>query len=348
MRRSRWPSSPWHHATRPGRGVRHRGGPSALDATRGALRRADLCDGEGASGGSHGGGPGPYSVPGDLIGAHVEVRADRALGRISHRGAVVRVSIPARSQGDASPTPPTCRPSGPRMPCGTSSTCAPSPTARPSHRSRPRGAVRHEPALNQAASGLSALGSGASRWTRPGRRRLLACIRSRGHRREADRAHPGTSCRTSSATARYHRTGLSPVRARSRSLRGRGSESTSPGYPTISRTGLRSQPSIRVFARSSRRAPMSAPTSVISAKRRGLLRRLKLGKVLGTGIRTHTARLHPTMTLEPWDDTAAVTYNPALFLELTTLRFLDDAAYAGSGSRRGRRDPLSATTVADA
>lgn len=32
-----------------------------------------------------------YSIPGDLIGARVEVRADRALVRVSHRGAVVRV-----------------------------------------------------------------------------------------------------------------------------------------------------------------------------------------------------------------------------------------------------------------
>jgi DNA replication protein DnaC len=41
--------------------------------------------------------------------------------------------------------------------------------------------------------------------------------------------------------------------------------------------------------------------------------------------RAHKARLDPAMTLERWDDSAKVTYDRALWSELTTLRFMEDA-----------------------
>jgi DNA replication protein DnaC len=101
-------------------------------------------------------------------------------------------------------------------------------------------------------------------------------------------------------------------------------------------------------------------TSTVSSELRAVLRRLKLGQMLDTlperltlarqnhlphvdflelvltdevarrdrtsaSVRARAARLDPTMTLEAWDDTAAVTYDQTLWSELTTLRFTDDA-----------------------
>ncbi|HLI53280.1 MAG TPA: hypothetical protein VKU88_03060 [Acidimicrobiales bacterium] len=45
-----------------------------------------------------------YSIPGDLIGARVEVRADRSLVRVSYRGAVVKVH-PRQAPGGRSTDP---------------------------------------------------------------------------------------------------------------------------------------------------------------------------------------------------------------------------------------------------
>src|ERR1700694_3371825 len=93
---------------------------------------------------------------------------------------------------------------------------------------------------------------------------------------------------------------------------------------------------------------------------RSLLRRLKLGRSLDTlperlslarqntlshaeflelvladevdrrdrtsaGLRARAAHLDPTMVLDAWDNTAAVTYDHALGAELCTLRFVADA-----------------------
>jgi DNA replication protein DnaC len=106
---------------------------------------------------------------------------------------------------------------------------------------------------------------------------------------------------------------------------------------------------------------MSAPAPAISSELRALLRRLKLGKALDTlperlvlarsrslahaeflelvladevtrrdvasaGVRARAARLDPAMTLERWDDTATVNFDHQLWSELTTLRFVEDAA----------------------
>jgi len=105
-------------------------------------------------------------------------------------------------------------------------------------------------------------------------------------------------------------------------------------------------------------ASTAAPT--ISAELRSLLRRLKLGRSLDTlperlalarqnslshaeflelvfadeverrdrssaGRRARAAHLDASMVLDAWDDTAAITYDRALWSELTTLRFVEDA-----------------------
>jgi DNA replication protein DnaC len=105
---------------------------------------------------------------------------------------------------------------------------------------------------------------------------------------------------------------------------------------------------------------MSAPAASISPELRGLLRRLKLGKALDTlperlvlarsqslahaqflelvlsdeverrdrasaGMRARAARLDPAMTWERWDGSAKVSFDMALWSELVTLRFVEDA-----------------------
>jgi len=105
-------------------------------------------------------------------------------------------------------------------------------------------------------------------------------------------------------------------------------------------------------------ASTAAPS--VSPELRGLLRRLKLGRCLDTlperlalarhnslghaeflelvfadevdrrdrtsaGLRARAAHLDATMVLDAWDDTAAVTYDKALWSELTTLRFVEAA-----------------------
>jgi len=105
-----------------------------------------------------------------------------------------------------------------------------------------------------------------------------------------------------------------------------------------------------------------APMTVTS-ELRAVLRRLKLGQMLDTlperlalarhnhlphadflelvltdeiarrdrtsaMVRARAAHLDPTMVLEGWDDTAAVTFDRTMWAELTTLRFVDDNANA--------------------
>ena len=105
---------------------------------------------------------------------------------------------------------------------------------------------------------------------------------------------------------------------------------------------------------------MNAPTPSVSSELKTLLRRLRLSPIAETlperlvlarqsemphhdflelvlsdelarrertsaGVRAKAAHLDPTMVLEAWDDTAEVTYDKAIWAELTTLRFVDDA-----------------------
>jgi DNA replication protein DnaC len=105
---------------------------------------------------------------------------------------------------------------------------------------------------------------------------------------------------------------------------------------------------------------MTAPAPTVSAELRSLLRRVKLGRALDTlperlalakarslghgeflelilsdevtrrdtssaDLRARTAGLDPTMRLEHWDDTAAVSYDHATLDELVSLRFVEAA-----------------------
>jgi DNA replication protein DnaC len=105
---------------------------------------------------------------------------------------------------------------------------------------------------------------------------------------------------------------------------------------------------------------MTAPALTISPELRASLRRLKLGRMLDTlperlalartqsmthadfldlvlsdeitrrdttsaDVRARAAGLDATMTIDRWDDTAAVTYDHQLWNELCSLRFVDDA-----------------------
>jgi DNA replication protein DnaC len=104
---------------------------------------------------------------------------------------------------------------------------------------------------------------------------------------------------------------------------------------------------------------VSAPTPGVSAELKSVLSRLKLGQMADTlperlvtarqssmphvdflemvltdevsrrdrtsaGVRSKAAHLDPTMVLEAWDDSAAVTFDRSVWSELTTLRFVDD------------------------
>lgn len=103
---------------------------------------------------------------------------------------------------------------------------------------------------------------------------------------------------------------------------------------------------------------MSAPAPTVGTELKKLMRQLKLGRLLDTlperlalarthdlghaefleqlfsdevqrrdaasaGLRSRNAKLDPTMTLENWDDTAAVTYDRAVWTELVSLRFVE-------------------------
>lgn len=105
---------------------------------------------------------------------------------------------------------------------------------------------------------------------------------------------------------------------------------------------------------------MSAPTPGVSSELRTLMRRLRLGQLLDTlperlalarqhnlghldfleqlfsdevqrrdatsaSVRARSAHLDPTMVLEEWDSSAEVTYDTAIWSELVSLRFVDEA-----------------------
>jgi DNA replication protein DnaC len=105
---------------------------------------------------------------------------------------------------------------------------------------------------------------------------------------------------------------------------------------------------------------MSRPVPTVSPELKVLMRRLRLGRLLDTlperlalarthelthlefleqlfsdevtrrdsesaGVRARAAHLDPTMVLERWDDTAEVTYDRAVWAELVSLRFVEQA-----------------------
>lgn len=108
---------------------------------------------------------------------------------------------------------------------------------------------------------------------------------------------------------------------------------------------------------------MSAPTPTVTPELKKLMRQLKLGRLLDTlperlalarthdlshaefleqlfsdevqrrdaasaGLRSRAAKLDPTMTLDNWDDTAAITYDRAVWTELVSLRFVEQSRNA--------------------
>ena len=108
---------------------------------------------------------------------------------------------------------------------------------------------------------------------------------------------------------------------------------------------------------------MSGPAPSVSPELKVLLRRLRLGQTLDTlperlalarsgglghaefleallsdevtrrdrtsaGVRARAAHLDPSMVLDAWDDTAEVTYDRAIWAELVSLRFIEDARNA--------------------
>ena len=103
---------------------------------------------------------------------------------------------------------------------------------------------------------------------------------------------------------------------------------------------------------------MTAPAPVVTPELRALMRRVKLGKLLDTlperlalaktnalshgeflellladeatrrdassaALRARVAGLDPTMTIDRWDDSTAVTFDRAIWAELVSLRFVD-------------------------
>lgn len=105
---------------------------------------------------------------------------------------------------------------------------------------------------------------------------------------------------------------------------------------------------------------MTTPAPSVSPELKVLMRRLRLGRLLDTlperlalarshdlthvqfleqlfsdevqrrdsdsaGLRARAAKLDSSMTLEAWDDTAAITYDRAVWAELVSMRFVDQA-----------------------
>jgi DNA replication protein DnaC len=108
---------------------------------------------------------------------------------------------------------------------------------------------------------------------------------------------------------------------------------------------------------------MTTPTPTVDPELKTLMRRLKLGRLLDTlperlalarqhdlthtqfleqlfsdevqrrdsdsaGRRARVAKLDPSMTLDEWDDTAAITYDRATWTELVSMRFVEQARNA--------------------
>ena len=108
---------------------------------------------------------------------------------------------------------------------------------------------------------------------------------------------------------------------------------------------------------------MTTPAPTVPPELKALMRRVKLGRLLDTlperltlarhhdlthtqfleqlfadevqrrdsdsaGRRARVAKLDPSMTLEAWDDTAAITYDRAVWTELVSMRFVDQARNA--------------------
>lgn len=97
-------ADPRHHGLPAGRAVRPRGTPSAAARSGRTLRPADLCHGQGPSRPHIEAAKALYSIPGGLIGQRVDVRADRQLVKVFHRGVLVKTH-PRQPPGHRSTDP---------------------------------------------------------------------------------------------------------------------------------------------------------------------------------------------------------------------------------------------------
>ena len=180
-----------------------RGAAAAVAGADGALRRADLRDGEGASGSSH------RSRQGALLGAGQPDRHPCRGPRRPHAGAhLPRVaswsrSIPASSRAAAPPTPPTCPSAHDRL-----RDARPRPAATDGRRPRRgdrrlrRGVVGHPAAVDEDAPGLRPAGPRQEVGCRAGRRRLPAGAGRRSGQRRADRPDARTRHRSRPRSSR--------------------------------------------------------------------------------------------------------------------------------------------------
>ena len=281
-----------------------------------------------------------YSVPGHLIGKQVDVRADRQLVRVWHRGQLVKVHPRARAGGRV--TDP-----------------ADLPAEKTAYAMRDLGYLQRladdaGPAIGAYAAALL---DHPLPWTRmrqvyallglvrkwgagPGRARLRPGAGSRGHQRSPNRAdaaarHRGPAPAAHPAVPRHAQ---APVRQGRRPLR-------------------RPRPARR------RRSAMSPPAPVITPELRSLLRRVKLGQLMAAlperlalarardlshaeflelvlsdevtrrdatsaQRRARAAGLDPAMRLENFDNTAKISYDRQVLDELFSLRFVQDGRNA--------------------
>ena len=181
--------------------------------------------------------------------------------------------------------------------------------------------------------------------------RLLGLVKKWGPERVELACH-----RALEAEAHRREPGLAHARA---GPRGRRSRRRSP---TGRHPGTLRPRSLRVRQRHRGRT-MSAPTPSVSPELKVLMRRLKLGQLLATlperlalarshnlghvefleqlfsdevsrrdaasaGVRARAAKLDPHMVLEAWDEGAKVTYDRAVWSELVSMRFVDQARNA--------------------
>ena len=133
-----------------------------------------------------------YSVPGALIGARVEVRADRTLVRIFHRGQLVKVhprQQPGRRSTDPDDLPADKTVYAMRDLDRLRRMAA---EARPGDRRLRHRAARHPAAVDEDAPGLRPARPGQEVGRRAGRRRLRVGARTRGGQRRAHRPHART------------------------------------------------------------------------------------------------------------------------------------------------------------
>ena len=282
-----------------------------------------------------------YSVPGNLIGARVDVRADRSLVRVFHRGQLVKVHPRQRARRavtDAADLPADKTVYAMRdldhlqraWPPGTARRSAPTPRRCWTSRCPGRRCARSTPCSAWSRSGAPT-GS-----TPPARRRS-----------RPKRSTSGSSAGCSNAAPRTTDDRSRPLPP-ARSVAGRASPATPSTSPSADRADRRPA--------AGRRRDDTAPT--VTPELKALLRRVKLGRCLDTlperlalaqtgdlghaeflelvladevtrrettsaDRRARTAGLDPTMTLDRWDDTAKVTYDQPVWNELCSLRFVD-------------------------